>query len=211
MLVRYPDLLDTYLTAGGLCHPADNFGAVLAVAEHVGATRSRLPAGPGGRLRGAMPVQRTGSRHGARAQSRTAAGDVGRRRHGEAARARRRAHRQRHRRLRDRQRVAGRGARRAGVELEGHLAGHHRHARGLHDDAGRPRRHRAQVVVRRPARPGAALRSAHRFPHRRPRAHLRRADLPQAVLLTDPRPGRHRRDLGHPRPTATSPATTSHG
>ncbi len=38
VLVRYPDLLDTYLTVGGLCHPADNFGAVLAVAEHVDAT-----------------------------------------------------------------------------------------------------------------------------------------------------------------------------
>lgn len=38
VLVRYPDLLDTYLTAGGLCHPADNFGAVLAVAEHLGAS-----------------------------------------------------------------------------------------------------------------------------------------------------------------------------
>ncbi len=37
VLVRYPDLLDTYLTLGGLCHPADNFGAVFAVAEHVGA------------------------------------------------------------------------------------------------------------------------------------------------------------------------------
>ncbi|MGZ4576193.1 MAG: MmgE/PrpD family protein [Mycobacterium sp.] len=37
VLVRYPDLLDTYLTAGGLCHPADNFGAVLAMAEHTGA------------------------------------------------------------------------------------------------------------------------------------------------------------------------------
>nr|WP_293344791.1 MmgE/PrpD family protein [Mycobacterium sp.] len=37
VLVRYPDLLDTYLTVGGLCHPADNFGAILAVAEHVGA------------------------------------------------------------------------------------------------------------------------------------------------------------------------------
>lgn len=34
VLVRYPDLLDTYLTEGGLCHPADNFGAILAVAEH---------------------------------------------------------------------------------------------------------------------------------------------------------------------------------
>ncbi len=37
VLVRYPDLLDTYLTDGGLCHPADNFGAVFAVAEHVDA------------------------------------------------------------------------------------------------------------------------------------------------------------------------------
>jgi 2-methylcitrate dehydratase len=37
VLVRYPDLLDTFLTVGGLCHPADNFGGVLAVAEHVGA------------------------------------------------------------------------------------------------------------------------------------------------------------------------------
>ena len=36
--VRYVDLLDTYLTPGGLCHPADNFGAMLAVAESVGAT-----------------------------------------------------------------------------------------------------------------------------------------------------------------------------
>src|ERR1700675_237542 len=35
VLVRYPDLLDTYLTPGGLCPPADNFGAILAMAEHV--------------------------------------------------------------------------------------------------------------------------------------------------------------------------------
>ncbi|MGB9250784.1 MAG: MmgE/PrpD family protein [Mycobacterium sp.] len=40
VLVRYPDLLDTYLTPGGLCHPADNFGAVFAVAEHVEASGS---------------------------------------------------------------------------------------------------------------------------------------------------------------------------
>jgi 2-methylcitrate dehydratase len=38
VLVRYPDLLDTYLTPGGLCHPADNFGAVFAVAEHIDAS-----------------------------------------------------------------------------------------------------------------------------------------------------------------------------
>jgi 2-methylcitrate dehydratase len=36
--VRYVDLLDTYLTPGGLCHPADNFGALLSVAESAGAT-----------------------------------------------------------------------------------------------------------------------------------------------------------------------------
>jgi 2-methylcitrate dehydratase PrpD len=40
VLVRYPDLLDTYLTVGGLCHPADNFAALLAVAEHVDASGS---------------------------------------------------------------------------------------------------------------------------------------------------------------------------
>lgn len=40
VLVRYPDLLDTFLTPGGLCHPADNFGAVFAVAEHIGAAGS---------------------------------------------------------------------------------------------------------------------------------------------------------------------------
>ena len=38
VLVRYPDLLDTYLAVGGLCHPADNLGAVLAMAEHTGAS-----------------------------------------------------------------------------------------------------------------------------------------------------------------------------
>jgi len=42
VLVRYPDLLDTYLTPGGLCHPADNFGAVFAVAEHAGARGADL-------------------------------------------------------------------------------------------------------------------------------------------------------------------------
>jgi 2-methylcitrate dehydratase len=33
--VRSADLLDTYLTPGGLCHPADNIGALLAAAESV--------------------------------------------------------------------------------------------------------------------------------------------------------------------------------
>jgi 2-methylcitrate dehydratase PrpD len=38
VLVRYPDLLDTYLTPGGLCHPADNFGTILAMTGHVEAS-----------------------------------------------------------------------------------------------------------------------------------------------------------------------------
>ncbi len=37
-LVRYVDLLDSYMSPGGLCHPSDNFGAILAVAEHAGAS-----------------------------------------------------------------------------------------------------------------------------------------------------------------------------
>ena len=37
-LVRYVDLLDSYMAIGGLCHPSDNFGAILAVAEQVGAS-----------------------------------------------------------------------------------------------------------------------------------------------------------------------------
>jgi 2-methylcitrate dehydratase len=37
-LTRYVDLLDSYMVNGGLAHPSDNFGAVLAAAEHVGAS-----------------------------------------------------------------------------------------------------------------------------------------------------------------------------
>jgi 2-methylcitrate dehydratase len=37
-LVRYVDLLDSYMAKGGLCHPSDNFGAVLAAAEQVAAS-----------------------------------------------------------------------------------------------------------------------------------------------------------------------------
>ena len=40
--VRYVDLLDTYLTPGGLCHTADNFSAILEVAESVGANKKEL-------------------------------------------------------------------------------------------------------------------------------------------------------------------------
>ena len=37
-LVRYVDLLDSYMSPGGLCHPSDNFGTILAAAEHAGAS-----------------------------------------------------------------------------------------------------------------------------------------------------------------------------
>src|ERR1700736_2792858 len=37
-LVRYVDLLDSYMAPGGLCHPSDNFGTVLAAAEQSGAS-----------------------------------------------------------------------------------------------------------------------------------------------------------------------------
>jgi 2-methylcitrate dehydratase len=37
-LVRYVDLLDSYMAIGGLCHPSDNFGTVLAAAEQTGAS-----------------------------------------------------------------------------------------------------------------------------------------------------------------------------
>ena len=43
--VRYVDLLDTYLTPGGLCHPADNFGAMLAVAESAAASGAEFLLG----------------------------------------------------------------------------------------------------------------------------------------------------------------------
>jgi 2-methylcitrate dehydratase len=37
-LVRYVDLLDSYMSPGGLCHPSDNFGTILATAEHAKAS-----------------------------------------------------------------------------------------------------------------------------------------------------------------------------
>jgi 2-methylcitrate dehydratase len=37
-LVRYVDLLDSYMSPGGLCHPSDNFGTVLAAAEQEAAS-----------------------------------------------------------------------------------------------------------------------------------------------------------------------------
>jgi 2-methylcitrate dehydratase len=33
-LIRYVDYMDSYLVSGGLCHPSDNTGAILAASEH---------------------------------------------------------------------------------------------------------------------------------------------------------------------------------
>ena len=118
------------------------------------------------------------------------------RRVGEAARASTSRNGRRHRRVDGRQRVAGRGARRTGVELEGHLAGHHRHARGVHHHAGRSRNHRPQSRFS-TGRTGWSNSSTNRSTcDRRPIVDRRRADLPQAVLFPDSRPGHHRRDAG---------------
>ena len=42
VLVRYVDLLDSYMAPGGLCHPSDNFGAILAAAEVADASGSQF-------------------------------------------------------------------------------------------------------------------------------------------------------------------------
>jgi 2-methylcitrate dehydratase len=36
--VRYVDLLDSFMAQGGLCHPSDNLGTIIAAAEYVGAS-----------------------------------------------------------------------------------------------------------------------------------------------------------------------------
>lgn len=41
-LVRYVDLLDSYMAPGGLCHPSDNLGTLLAAAERVEASGEEL-------------------------------------------------------------------------------------------------------------------------------------------------------------------------
>ena len=68
-LVRYVDLLDSYMSLGGLCHPADNFGGVLAVAESVGASGEEFMLALavayeiGCRFTAAVPVMSKGFNH----------------------------------------------------------------------------------------------------------------------------------------------------
>jgi 2-methylcitrate dehydratase len=67
--VRYVDLLDTYLTPGGLCHPADNFGAMLAVAESAEASGAEFLLGLAvayevqSRFSASVPVMARGLNH----------------------------------------------------------------------------------------------------------------------------------------------------
>lgn len=68
-LVRYVDLLDSYMAPGGLCHPADNFGSVLAAAEHAHATGEDFMLALAvayeiqGRITAAVPVMAKGFNH----------------------------------------------------------------------------------------------------------------------------------------------------
>lgn len=80
--VRYLDLLDTYLTPGGLCHPADNFGAILAVAESVRASGADLLLALAvayevqGRFSASVPVMARGLNHALQLAISVAAGSA---------------------------------------------------------------------------------------------------------------------------------------
>src|SRR5467141_330029 len=68
-LVRYVDLLDSYMAPGGLCHPSDNFGTVLAAAEQAGASGEEFMLGLAVayeiqcRFSAAVPVMAKGFNH----------------------------------------------------------------------------------------------------------------------------------------------------
>ena len=79
-LVRYIDLLDSYMAPGGLCHPSDNFGAVLAAAEQAGASGEDFMLGLAiayeiqCRLSAAVPVMAKGFNHATQLAISAAAG-----------------------------------------------------------------------------------------------------------------------------------------
>src|SRR6202051_3881654 len=68
-LVRYVDLLDSYMAPGGLCHPSDNFGTVLAAAELAGSSGEEFMLGLAiayeiqCRFSAAVPVMAKGFNH----------------------------------------------------------------------------------------------------------------------------------------------------
>src|SRR4029077_5135682 len=79
-LTRYVDLLDSYMSPGGLCHPSDNFGAVLAAAEQAGASGEEFMLGLAVsyeiqcRFTAAVPVMAKGCNHAAQLAVSAAAG-----------------------------------------------------------------------------------------------------------------------------------------
>src|ERR1700723_190056 len=79
-LVRYVDLLDSYMAIGGLCHPSDNFGTILAAAEHAGASGEEFMLALAVayeiqcRFTAAVPVMAKGFNHATQLAISTAAG-----------------------------------------------------------------------------------------------------------------------------------------
>jgi 2-methylcitrate dehydratase len=79
-LVRYVDLLDSYMSPGGLCHPSDNFGAILAAAEHASASGEDLMLALavayeiGCRITAIVPVMAKGFNHAIQLAISSAAG-----------------------------------------------------------------------------------------------------------------------------------------
>jgi 2-methylcitrate dehydratase len=79
-LVRYVDLLDSYMSPGGLCHPGDNFGTILAAAEQAGASGEQFMLALavayeiGCRFTAAVPVMAKGLNHATQLAISAAAG-----------------------------------------------------------------------------------------------------------------------------------------
>ena len=98
-LIRYVDFMDSDLARGGLCHPSDNTGAILAASEQAGSFRQGLPDRIGGGLSGRSATHRIGAAHGTRVRLDDAALVFARCRSVQGARSRRGKDRVGHRHL----------------------------------------------------------------------------------------------------------------
>ena len=199
VLVRYPDLLDTFLTPGGLCHPADNFGAIFAVAEHVGASGSDFLLALAVayeiqcRFSAQVPVMARGLNHALQLAMSAAAGSA---------------------KLLGFDSSPTASAIAASTVDNVSLAAVHAEPvsnwKGISPAITGMRAVYTTMLAGRgitgptsafrwSQRPRATLRPNHRHAHGRPLVDRGRADVSQAVLLTDPRAGDHRCDAGDPR------------
>ena len=211
VLVRYPDLLDTYLTVGGLCHPADNFGAVLAVAEHTGASGADFLLALAVayevqcRFSAQVPVMARGLNHALQLSMSVAAGTA--KLLGLSVEQTANA-------------IAAAAA--DNVSLGGVHAEPVSNWKGISPAiTGMRAVYTTMLAGRGVTGPKSLFEGPHGLVQlfdqpidldTADRAtHLRRADLPQAVLLTDPRPGRHRRGLGTAHRERVCAGRTSHG